>query len=156
MGVRVLTGHHTKCKFVYKSVTVRLLGGYNLQVTHLFLLWMNNYTQWALFLRGMRDAYLCAVRTEITLRVVHALRAPSIRVAHLCASLIYGLRPHSMHFVYHALRAPRNRFAYLCASHTASMPFFKRNPFRPTDFSSTAKKSKQKKPISSQFFDPYF
>jgi hypothetical protein len=57
----------------------------------------------------------------------------------------------------YALRTLRLRFALgVCASHTASMPFFKRNPFRPTDFSSTAKKSKQKKPISNQFFDPYF
>ncbi len=36
----------------------------------------------------------------------------------------------------------------------ASMPFFKRNPFRPTDFSSTAKKSKQKKPLSSKSLIP--
>ena len=118
---------------------MRLLGGYNLQVTHLFLLWMNNYTQWVVILRGMRGAYLCAAltlwavltlwaaltyarclfmafghtaqlrclhtacakqslcslcatRTEITLRVVHALRAPCIRGAHLCASLTYVLR----------------------------------------------------------------
>ena len=52
-----------------------------------------------------------------------------------------------MGFVY-ALRL------FLFTSFTPSMAFFKRNPFRPTYFSSTAKKSKQKKPCDKQIPNP--
>jgi hypothetical protein len=95
----------------------------------------------------MRGAYLWPSATEHSF-AVYTLRVLSNRFAHLCAAHTeITLR------VGHALRSLM-RCAHLCASHTASMPFFKRNPFRPTDFSSTAKKSKQKKPLSSKSLIP--
>jgi hypothetical protein len=53
------------------------------------------------------------------------------------------LRTRGIHFFHQA-------FATLIVILT----FFKRNPFRPTYFSSTAKKSRQKKPRSGKYFPP--